>query len=268
MENLEQNQPQLATESQVAGEEPIPEEPIPEVKSKISLLLPILLSLVMFLLGGVVVFAYFVFLRPEKVVPPTISPSPSLIPSPSPSSDSTTNWKTYRSEKHGFAFDYSSTWQIIEATTDTFRQTSVFPNIGRDIGTGAMISLQRLSFSVPHETKLDTRVLNDLEIGIWSCFGGEKELKNFDDLFYKRGLPELVKDADVLGMEVKEIKLDDKSGKRYDHIPSLETSPSLVLIRINDNVFIEIWNLKMEFGGRKVSNDIFNHILSTFRFLD
>jgi hypothetical protein len=91
----------------------------PEVKTKNPILLPILLSLVMFLLGGAVVFAYFVFLKPEKVVPQlAVSPSPSPVPIssptpfPSPTPDVTIDWKTYTDVEERFSFRYPPTWEM------------------------------------------------------------------------------------------------------------------------------------------------------------
>ncbi len=75
MENLKQDQSQQTT-PQPAVEEPIPPatpqpatQPLAlESKPKNPYFLPILLFLIILLLGGALLFAYFTFLKPEKVV--------------------------------------------------------------------------------------------------------------------------------------------------------------------------------------------------------
>lgn len=77
----------------------------------------ILLSLLMFVLGGASVFAYFTFLKPEKVAPqPTVSPTvfPVASPTPSPSPDITVGWETYKNERHEYILRYPSNFLIEE----------------------------------------------------------------------------------------------------------------------------------------------------------
>lgn len=128
MENLEQKQPtqpQPAAEPQATGAEPLaPETPeaapqpptplVPENKPKSPFFSSILLSLVMFVLGGGLVFGYFRFLKSEKVAvsQPTVSPTPSLTPTPSPSPDVTTDWKIYKNATYGYSLRYPKDWEI------------------------------------------------------------------------------------------------------------------------------------------------------------
>ena len=127
MENLEQNQPeQSVTQPQpTAGgssssltPQPATQPLAPELKPKNPYLLPILLSLVILLLGGVLVFAYFIFLKPQKMVSqptasPTVVPSPTSFPSPSP--DPTAGWETIEND-NGYKISYPAT---LEAFSDT-----------------------------------------------------------------------------------------------------------------------------------------------------
>lgn len=109
MENLEQNQsqkevnePNPSTVSQSVFQPPVSE-------NKPSLVLPITLSLMMLLLGGGLVFVYFTFLKPGKMVPQaTVFPSPSPVSSPSP--DSTADWKVYEDKDFNFTLRYPSDW--------------------------------------------------------------------------------------------------------------------------------------------------------------
>lgn len=111
MENIEQSQP--VSEKPTAPEITNPSTPVVRLQ-KSSILLPILLSLLMFLLGGALVFAYFVFIKPAKVVPqPTVSPSPFLSPAPTPSiEDQTADWKVYRNEDYWFEIKYPPELEI------------------------------------------------------------------------------------------------------------------------------------------------------------
>lgn len=91
-----------------------------ELKPSKSSISPLLLSLLMLILGGSMVFAYFKFLPPEKTKPevtPTTTPlvkQPTLIPSPATEKDETADWKTYKNEeaKTKYSLHYPSDWLI------------------------------------------------------------------------------------------------------------------------------------------------------------
>lgn len=120
MENLEQNQP--------TGE-----KAVPEPKPKSSPLFMILLSLLMFVLGGASVFAYFTFLKPEKVVPkpvvpPTSSPTSEASPAPTPSVEEqkpteelptetlryqpNSSWSTFTDNVAGYSIQYPKGYKL------------------------------------------------------------------------------------------------------------------------------------------------------------
>lgn len=114
MENLPQSPPQPETEPQ-----PISQPQVPEPKPKSSLLLPITLSLIMFVLGGALVFAWFTFLKPEKVVPqPIASPSAVSTPKPSPTPAIPADWKTYKDATYSYSIKYPPTWIVSRISED------------------------------------------------------------------------------------------------------------------------------------------------------
>lgn len=117
MENLEQNQPPPAVGSSTSpsapqsATQPLNKEP----KLKNRFLLPIFLSLFTLLLGGGLVFAYFVFIKPEKIVPqPIVSSTPVPVTSPSslPTPDPTVDWEIYKNEEYGFEIKYPGDWSV------------------------------------------------------------------------------------------------------------------------------------------------------------
>ena len=96
----------------------------PEVKPKKSNLSQILLSLLMFFLGGIIVFTFFKFLKKEKTVPqPVVSPTPVSIPSPLPSLDPTVNWQTYKNEEYQYEFNHPENWVLGFAPEDLPSET-------------------------------------------------------------------------------------------------------------------------------------------------
>ena len=72
---------------------------------------PIVLIIILALLAG---GGYYVWKNQTPTATPTVITDTNIEPPVTPSTPSvdTANWKTYRNEGHGFAFEYLATWKI------------------------------------------------------------------------------------------------------------------------------------------------------------
>lgn len=265
MENEEQNTP--ISEAQVSSREEAPEAP-----KKKSWLVIGLTALVLLFLGTTGYFAYQNYQLKQQIVNqeqstplPEVTKQPET-PSPTPTIDSTINWKNYNNSKYGFFFKYPSEFYLKE-----YQQND---------GTFSLTISDQEDYNSPLSLK-------DKKMSI-SIFVGGADFERSD--FYYGGyqwtksiLEDLQNDSPGAEKEHKfdvNTKLSDIDetnhvGITYKSVPQKNISTSgtpllnAALIKGNTTILISAGvggNPNLVFS--EPYSGIFNQVLSTFNFLN
>lgn len=240
MENLEQSQPQPEAKEPTASPVPQPVSQAP-AEPKPSMVLPIVLSLVMFVLGGALVFAYFSFVKPQKLMPQaTPSPTPVSSPSPSPSPDVTADWQVYRNEKYKFSIRYSKNWQADEKQIPGSDVVVTFNKKGEQFQLD-------LGYGIEIEVRENPQGLSDKE---WA----EAEAKSTG------GSPLEIKSRETTVAGIKTFVFSGPLPRWTQEVIYLPNEGKIYIIRATNNLSSET-----VVGGLKKT---FNLMLQTFKFTE
>jgi len=157
-----QTAPILPETNQVQPEttpvQPIPSSP----KSKLPLILAVIILLG--IVGGVGVFFGRSFSGSKS--PATIQPT--ISPTPIPTLDPTANWKTYNNQKYGFSFKYPSTWVTQFLTLEPYLYTiELSPEINKDAPVWALsINISKQDYLTEAQTeKIQPTKENTITVG-------------------------------------------------------------------------------------------------------
>ncbi len=101
-----------------------------ETKPKSSPVLPVLLIILVLLLAASTAFLYYQNMQLKNMLAsyqtqPVVSPTPITYQSPVPTTDPTTNWKTYINTKFGFSIKYPDGWRVVDSLDNPGPMNSV-----------------------------------------------------------------------------------------------------------------------------------------------
>lgn len=117
--------------------------------------LVVLVILALLVLAGSIGYVYYGQKQEGEIPQPLESGRQTTVPQPpSPQSDETTDWKTYRSEKYSFSFKYPIEWNIIVKEND--------------LSLGSLVSI-----------KFTNKSTNDQFLSLVGCFGGMNAVDPF-----------------------------------------------------------------------------------------
>lgn len=232
---------------------PLPENPpalqapeqsssTPPYESKMFLIPPIIAVLVVLLGVG-----YLVGVKiSSPQAPPSVSPQ--ITPYPTPRPNPTADWKTYRNEKLGFMLKYYEKYQLsysegdilyttIIKETDTGVDFTLSPEPGSIGFYLGLISLETDKSKFQNFDTLPNCKKNNLEMNIWK-------------LPCTNEIPSLM---DINNVEARKLEIWTADTISSEYIQTTQ-SPYIQIIYGN--------------GGPRPGKEIFNQVLSTFRFLD
>lgn len=243
---MEQPNTEMPTPPQPVNNLPSPSQLTAKPHLNLPLILGGIILLSLFTLGGVILGKYLY--APQKpMAQPTLAPKPTLISTPTPTPDPTTNWKKYTNTVMGIEFRYpvDPKWNIVEKTQGDNSLTIYNYDVGKAPGRSYAPSIDKDLFKI--------------EISI------QKSAPDANQWFdQQKTIIDPMTNKPNEFSNIKTITVDSQKGVYY------EVKDNLSGITVGNTVFNDPnGRLVFFFGGLNFEGNrqVFNQILSTFKFL-
>ncbi len=158
-------------------------------------------------------------------------------PCPTPTTDPTANWKTYINALGGYSVKYPSDWGILEEMNT---------NISKSIPTG---QISPVAFP---------QTVNNYGQRIF--FGVYENQSSSIDDFVKTNI---MAGNDTSFVKYKPITIDGIQGEETTSLPG-QTDNDQVFVKKGQRIYDIVWIKSL--GGKTITQEIFNQIVSTFKF--
>ncbi len=200
-------------------------------------------GLVIVIAGGALFYTNYSNNRTKSFLTPTVSQTPQPTPV-----DETANWKTYTNNKYAFSLNYPPNWKIEE-----------------NMGSAIFFSIESPDYKFDDNNKVEEQVTvgTKISFNILSSTGNYSEPKEgeiptlyFDTVNNKQIMDKI--------SNITNITIDGRKAAKYDlqrlfKEPLLRTRADIV-----DKTFV--YRIEMMYVS-PISKNIFDDILSTFKFL-